>query len=185
LLISKTDRKIRIEVGYGLEGKLTDLIAGRIIRNTITPQFKAGSFDQGVTNGVHAMVQVVKGEFKDHGRSASPRRKTGLQDILVVLFIFLVFIGRIAAANKTVGAVVGGIAAPIIGSLLGLGSAMLLGLIPLGVLLGFILGLLGPFSGGGRSTGGSWTSGGFSSGSSGGFSGGGGSFGGGGASGGW
>ncbi|MFO7460439.1 MAG: TPM domain-containing protein, partial [Desulfatiglandales bacterium] len=52
LLIAQADRKVRIEVGYGLEGRLTDLQAGRIIRGVIVPEFQAGRFDQGVVRGV-------------------------------------------------------------------------------------------------------------------------------------
>ncbi len=63
LLIAKNDRKIRIEVGYGLEGVLTDLTSGRIIRDIITPQFRNGNFDQGVIDGVSAMIAAVRGEF--------------------------------------------------------------------------------------------------------------------------
>ena len=63
LLVSKSDRKIRIEVGYGLEGKLTDLVCGRIIRNVIVPQFKMGHFDQGIIDGVAAIAGVVRGEY--------------------------------------------------------------------------------------------------------------------------
>lgn len=62
LLISQADRKLRIEVGYGLEHLLTDLVCGRIIRDVIVPEFKAGRFDQGVLNGVVAMMNVVKGD---------------------------------------------------------------------------------------------------------------------------
>ena len=63
LLISKNDRKIRIEVGYGLEGSLTDMLSGRIIREVIVPSFRAGKFDQGVASGVTAMMAAVKGEY--------------------------------------------------------------------------------------------------------------------------
>src|SRR5437868_3806657 len=52
LVIAPKDRKLRIEVGYGLEGTLTDVVSSRIIRNVITPAFKAGDFDKGVTEGV-------------------------------------------------------------------------------------------------------------------------------------
>ena len=64
LLIAKKEREIRIEVGYGLEGSLTDLMSGRIIRNVIVPQFRAGNLDQGALDGVQAMVGVVRGEYK-------------------------------------------------------------------------------------------------------------------------
>lgn len=64
LLIAKNERKIRIEVGRGLEGKLTDLVSGRIIRNQISPKFKQGDFDGGVAAGVAAIMAVVRGEYK-------------------------------------------------------------------------------------------------------------------------
>ncbi|HOI17350.1 MAG TPA: TPM domain-containing protein, partial [Geobacteraceae bacterium] len=63
LLIAKQERKIRIEVGRGLEGKLTDLLSGRIIRGEIAPRFKAGDFDGGVSAGVGAIMAAVKGEY--------------------------------------------------------------------------------------------------------------------------
>lgn len=62
-LFSKKDRKIRIEVGYGLEGRLTDLVCGRIIRFHIVPYFKAGRFDEGLRSGVQAVLGVIKGEY--------------------------------------------------------------------------------------------------------------------------
>ena len=57
----KEDRKIRIEVGYGLEHRLTDLICGRIIRNHIVPNFKAGRFDDGLRTGVAAILEILNG----------------------------------------------------------------------------------------------------------------------------
>ena len=62
LLISKEDRKLRIEVGYGLEGALTDLESGRIINNIIVPEFKAGDYDTGVYNGVIAIANEIYAE---------------------------------------------------------------------------------------------------------------------------
>ncbi|HNU92864.1 MAG TPA: TPM domain-containing protein [Spirochaetota bacterium] len=64
LLFSRDDRKLRIEVGYGLEGTLTDLMAGRIIRNNIVPHFKDGRFDDGLRSGVNGVLQVLNGEVK-------------------------------------------------------------------------------------------------------------------------
>lgn len=62
LLFSKEDRKIRIEVGYGLEHRLTDLICGRIIRNHIVPNFKAGRFDDGLRSGVAVILETLNGK---------------------------------------------------------------------------------------------------------------------------
>ena len=74
LLIAKSERKIRIDVGYGLEGRLTDLLAGRIIRNVIAPQFKSGQFDQGITEGVAAMIDAVRGEYDATDAPRQPRQ---------------------------------------------------------------------------------------------------------------
>jgi uncharacterized protein len=62
LVIAPKDHKLRIEVGYGLEGTLTDAASSRIIRNVITPQFKAGDFDKGVSDGVDAIIGVLTGK---------------------------------------------------------------------------------------------------------------------------
>jgi uncharacterized protein len=77
-------------VGYGLEGRLTDLQAGRIIRGIIVPEFQAGRFDQGVVNGVQAMIDIVRGEFKavdkkDSGGFGSKN----LTDAIPFLFLFV------------------------------------------------------------------------------------------------
>src|SRR5215510_65551 len=62
LVIAKNDRHLRIEVGYGLEGALTDVTTKRIIDEDITPQFKRGDFAGGVTAGVNRMIRVIDGE---------------------------------------------------------------------------------------------------------------------------
>ncbi len=61
LLVATSERRMRIEVGYGLEAKLTDLAAGRIIRNVITPRFREGDFDRGVADGVGAILDQLEG----------------------------------------------------------------------------------------------------------------------------
>lgn len=87
LLIAQKERKVRIEVGYGLEGRLTDLLAGRIIRNEITPRFKEGDFDGGVRAGVEAMIQAVKGEHQ-----ATTESKTNPTALLILDIAGLVFL---------------------------------------------------------------------------------------------
>ena len=67
VIVAPQDRRMRIEVGYGLEGALTDLTASRIIRDVMTPRFKAGDFDGGIEQGVQAIVQVLSGEAVDWG----------------------------------------------------------------------------------------------------------------------
>jgi uncharacterized protein len=160
LLIAKNDRKIRIEVGYGLEGSLTDLMAGRIIRNVIVPKFKAGNFDQGVIDGVQAMIGVARGEYQapENIPSASGSKVKGTNSFFVVgviafIFIIIIFISILGILSRFFGH--------------GHSQRSHWG-----------AGWSGGFGGGG------FSSGGFSGGG-GGFSGGGGGFGGGGASGGW
>ena len=199
LLVAKKERKIRIEVGYGLEGKLTDLVAGRIIRNIMVPQFKMGRFDQGIVEGVSAIVGVVRGEFTAPTSNRRPKgRQTASPGLMgIIAFFFLTnMLGRV---NRFIGAAAGGILAPIAGALLlGTGLMATLLLIPAGIIGGFLIGLLGgPLSfghmtdyRGGRGRGGGFGGfggGGFGGGGfgGGGFGGGGGGFGGGGASGGW
>src|SRR6266849_6240694 len=63
LVIAKDDRHLHIEVGYGLEGSLTDVTTHRIIDEEITPKFKAGDFAGGVTAGINRMIKVIDGEM--------------------------------------------------------------------------------------------------------------------------
>lgn len=195
LLIAKAERKLRIEVGYGLEGRLTDLVAGRIIRNIIVPRFKAGQVDQGVIDGVQAMVGVVKGEYvapeapaRDRGRGGGAGH--GMFGLVLALFILNV-LGRL---RRSLGALAGAVIVPIIGTaVFGFSLALLAILIPVGIAAGLLAGFLGSplvfgHSGYRSGRGGFWiggSGGGFGGGGFGGFSGGGGGFGGGGASGGW
>ena len=89
----------RIEVGYGLEGALPDLLAKRIIESEILPAFRAGDFDAGVARGVSAILQATRGEYRGSGRTNAD---TGAEDsgswMLFVLFILIILI--IIAANR-------------------------------------------------------------------------------------
>jgi uncharacterized protein len=83
VLVVPNDRKMRIEVGYGLEGTLPDVEAARIIRNRITPRFKAGDFEGGITDGVDAIVAVLEGRggaIGDVGGTTSPSTGKGIFD---------------------------------------------------------------------------------------------------------
>jgi uncharacterized protein len=196
LVVAKNDRHLRIEVGYGLEGALTDVTSRRIIDEVITPKFRAGDFAGGISDGVDRMIRVIDGE-----PLPSPSRSVNFAhnlDDLVPLFIVTLFasigVGGFfrAILGRLLGSLaVGGIIAALTWLILGsFALAMALGAI--GFVIGFVADLFSAMAPGtGRSRGGSWSSGssggGWSSGSSssGGFSGGGGSFGGGGASGSW
>lgn len=89
LLISLEDRKLRIEVGYGLEGVLTDKISHEIIEYTIKPEFKKGDYYQGVLKGVKAIIKSIKGEYK---KSNSPQTYKDESFISHLPFEFLGFI---------------------------------------------------------------------------------------------
>lgn len=90
LIVSKSDRAIRIEVGYGLEGRLTDLQAGRIIRDVIKPAFKSGDFDKGFIDGVDAIVASVKGEYKAVKKNGD--NGGGPSVLLVFIILFVLFV---------------------------------------------------------------------------------------------
>jgi len=193
LLVAKQERKIRIEVGRGLEGRLTDLMSGRIIDLVMKPRFKRGDFDGGFVAGVSALIDATRGEFKADGHR-DPQKHNGFSQI----FTFLIFGGIILLALGSFSRILGGIAGAV-----GLPFLVYLGGFSIGLILLIILAVAGLgigvilpalFSSGGRYGGGGfWPGGGFSGmggGSGGGdfgggFSGGGGDFGGGGASGDW
>jgi|WetSurMetagenome_2_1015567.scaffolds.fasta_scaffold30253_3 uncharacterized protein len=162
LFISKSDRKIRIEVGYGLEGSLTDAVSSQIIRNEIAPSFKSNNFYEGINKGVDAIISVTKGEYKADKKSS--KNFDGVTCLGMPIMILLVF-----------GIIFFSIFMSIIRRIFGFGR----GIYSKGNKWSN-WGGGGGFFGGGSSFGGSGSSSGFS-----GFSGGGGSFGGGGASGSW
>ncbi len=97
LLIAKKERKIRIEVGYGLEGRLTDLVAGRIIDNEITPHFKNGDFDGGVERGIGAMIAAVRGEYTS---SASQSRGDDFDPFGFLFLAIMILIWGKTAFNR-------------------------------------------------------------------------------------
>ena len=77
IIVAPSERRMRIEVGYGLEAKLTDLLAGRIIRNIMTPRFKAGDYDGGVKEGVKAVITALEGgEVPEAGAETGPVTQT-------------------------------------------------------------------------------------------------------------
>jgi uncharacterized protein len=204
LVIAKNDHKLRIEVGYGIEGALTDVTARRIIDEDITPKFRTGDFAGGVAAGVRRIVSVIDGEPLP---APQPEASHGgeLDWESVGQFAPFIIIGSIIAGGMLralFGRLVGSAAT---GGLVGVVAWMVAGSTLVALLLfavAFVIAFLsdafasagptyrgrsgGGYPGGGWGGGGGWSSG-SSSGSSdsGGFSGGGGSFGGGGASGSW
>jgi uncharacterized protein len=183
LLVSKGDRKVRIEVGYGLEGKLTDALSGRIIDHAIIPSFKTGNFDAGVEAGVSAIIAAVRGEYKGEPSTDRPQGESNDNAFFGLFILAMLLTAVLSRLPALARAGIFGLALPVAGAFFALPLA-LLGLL---LLLGIVLGLIGPFmlrSGRGGS-GGFFVGGGGGSSGGGGFSGGGGSFGGGGSSGSW
>lgn len=196
LVIARDDRKVRIEVGYGLEGRLTDLVAGRIIRDRIVPEFRAGRFDQGVLNAVESVAEVVRGEFQAPVQPPAGPPASGAEDVLPFLLVFVFLVFMLGRVSRPLGTAAGGFFMPFLGHMaLAPGPLALLGLGGIGLLVGYVLATLAGASryGGPRHPGGGYgggpiifpRGGGGFGGGGGGFSGGGGGFGGGGASGSW
>jgi uncharacterized protein len=97
LLVAPNERRVRIEVGYGLEGTLTDAVSGIIIRNAIAPRFKAGDFDAGVTRGVDDIITALttdSGEWKPKASDMRAEHNPSLFDALapILIFLFIMFI---------------------------------------------------------------------------------------------
>jgi uncharacterized protein len=191
LVIAKNDRRLHLEVGYGLEGILPDAIAKRIIDEDITPRFKQGDFYGGIRAGMDRVMRVVEGEKLPPPAAHGLTREERIHpEWLFALFVFVAIGGSVLRA--LFGRVAG---AGIVGALAGFVGWLLIGSLMLGViaaLIGFILTLFNDNRSWGP--GGGWSSGGFGGGGfsgggfgggGGGFSGGGGSSGGGGASGSW
>jgi uncharacterized protein len=196
LLIALKERGLRIEVGYGLEAKLTDARSRRIIQDEIVRYFRQGSFYQGIDAGVTAIVQTVRGEYQASGREETGRRGvTRRFDWIIVLLFPLLWI--LSATGALGGIIIGGGAGMLLAyTLVGPGLIWMIAGGVTGAAAGSVVGFLvraGARSPSGHSTrgrggpfifpgGGGFSGGGFSGG---GFSGGGGGFGGGGASGSW
>lgn len=200
-LVSKNDRKMRIEVGYGLEGRLTDLLAGRILDRGVKPSFKSGDFNSGFIHGVDGIIAVVRGEYaaSDAPVAQSGGNTKSWKDwyITSVLLFILISTAVIGFRSMLWGTISGPAQMLLfLGFFPPFSMSYLLSLVMVGLVLGFFLSLIGKsFKGGWTSSGGgtgysgsSHWSGGSSGGGwsgGGGFSGGGGSFGGGGASSSW
>ena len=116
-MIAKNDRHLRIEVGYGLEGALTDATTKRIIDEDITPKFKSGDFAGGVSAGINKMIRVIDGEKLPAPEPPHWQQQTGLFDVdamfnpflLIPVFLFgglmRTMLGRLVGAGVSGGVV--------------------------------------------------------------------------------
>jgi uncharacterized protein len=89
LLVVKNDRKMRIEVGYGLEGVLPDALSSSIIRNEIAPYFRKNEYYAGISSGINAIIAAIGGEYKSDFKENS-RGLNALEIIILLLIIFIV-----------------------------------------------------------------------------------------------
>ncbi len=190
ILVVPSERRIRIEVGYGLEPVIPDGLAGRIIRERVAPAFQAENYYQGLLAAVEGLELAARREYPEAPRPRSSEPSVGI-NLGALLFTYFV----VGVLGNAIGILLGVIAGALLFPLVGGSLASLLGLwsLPVGGILGLFAALFlrsfgktgsWTYPGGGyRGGSGGGFSGGFGGG--GGFRGGGGSFGGGGASGRW
>ncbi len=199
LIVAKNDRKLRIEVGYGLEGTLTDAASRRIIGEVIAPFFRQNQFDKGVDAGVDAIIATVD---KDPTSAVAPPPSsrsggaTRASDIPIEMLLILAFV-IVPVVGGGLRRIFGSVRGTMLSSgLAGVGTWLILGSVLLGIAAAIVALVVLLFTSGGgsgftRRGGGVWVppsgggGGGWGGGGGGGFSGGGGGFGGGGASGSW
>jgi uncharacterized protein len=202
LLVAKDDRQVRIEVGRGLEGDLTDALCAQIIRREIVPNFKGGDYDRGVRAGVEAIIGAIAGSYTADDTDTEGFGDFGANLFAFLFFLFVVGIFTVIALitpgcagwflyafllpfwglfpYATLGTPVG----PALGLLYALGFPFLKLLLPKSTWGKGVMKSIGKGLASGRTGPGGWSSGRGGS-SGGGFSGGGGSFSGGGSSGSW
>jgi uncharacterized protein len=184
LLIAKNDHRLRIEVGYGLEGAIPDLVAKRVIREVIAPHLLADDFFGGIREGTQALMKLIEGEelpAPAPARAATAKAAADdYQSLFGILLVVVIFAGGVlkAVLGRLFGSAATGIAAGVIAWVIAgaLGMALAAGVVA------FLVALAG---GGRGSFPGGFGGGGGLGGGGGGFGGGGGGFGGGGASGSW
>jgi len=102
LLVAKAERAVRIEVGYGLEDRLTDLLAGRIVDQEIVPRFARGDFDGGIMAGVQAMTEAVRGAYQGDPARQRQKERSPAAGLLLLLFLGPVLL-RLAGGSSRHG----------------------------------------------------------------------------------
>lgn len=103
IVLFTVDKKIRIEVGYGLEGVLTDLQAGRVIEDYMKPNFRKGDYYSGLDEGIDVIISAVKGEYKIPVESKSKgKSKTNLFTWFIVFLIVMSILRRFGSRGTTV-----------------------------------------------------------------------------------
>lgn len=144
ILIAKDEHQVRIEVGYGLEGSLTDLQSSWIIKNQMISAFQQNNFYQGINDGVDKVIAAIGGEVIPSDMAKSNNKEIDPIELVFAGFFGLMWLSSILARSKSwwAGGVVGVIAGVIIGLIKGfmfMGIISLGVLIPLGLLLDFVV----------------------------------------------
>lgn len=112
IVVAMKDRRVRIEVGSGLEGKLTDALCGRIIRDEMVPRFRDGRIGEGACAGLAAVVKSVRGEYRSPRSPGIPPKGRGILGVIILAFIIL----SILSSRRRLGGFGGGF---ILGSMIG------------------------------------------------------------------
>jgi len=145
LLISSDDRQMRIEVGYGLEGALTDAQSFWIIQNFLKPAFQRGDYYGGISGGIDNIISITKGEFEPDTKSTTSNgfNVDSVFFFFWVAWVFFVWTGSVLARSKSWwgGGIVGGAVALVVGFAFALISGLVsaLVLIPLGLWLDYLV----------------------------------------------
>jgi uncharacterized protein len=116
LTVAPNERRVRIEVGYGLEGILPDAIAARIVREQIAPEFRAGRMEEGVSAGAKAILSVIRGEVLPLPQRAAPRPRgvsIGTLLLLGFLLLFVLRFGQMGGSRRRMRGRYGGWGVPI------------------------------------------------------------------------
>lgn len=192
LVLARTERKVRIEVGMGLQGVLPDITTSRIIRERMRPYLKSNDFDRGITAGVEGIMSATRGEFKASPRDMAEKPRQKLTSAYTFFLLAALAAIVLGSFSRYLGGIAGAAGLPLAAyATFGAGLLTLLILAVVGFAGGLLLSLLfsGMFSGGGGGGyyggggwGGGFFGGGGSAGGDDGFSGGGGGFDGGGSS---
>lgn len=104
LLVFIADRKVSLQVGYGLEGALPDAIAYDIRANHISPHFRAGDYEGGLADGIDSIFKAIRGEYKGTGKTAlERRRKNGSAPSFLFFLIFVVVLSIISRIMRRLG----------------------------------------------------------------------------------
>jgi len=96
--VAKSDRKMRIEVGYGLEGVLPDALASSILRNEVRPYFKRGNYFEGIANGIISIEKAIKGEYKGSGSTGN--KKDGSKFPILIIWLIIFFISMLGRRGR-------------------------------------------------------------------------------------